>query len=161
MLALVPLTEDQFAAFFETVAASHAQDNIAADRWSASEAAALAREETTRLLPANEKTPENHLFVLREAGLAAEIGYLWFGTMARANKKIAYLFQIYIHPGFRGQGYGRQAMLAFEEEARRRKYDALALHVFGTNERAHRLYQAMGYSASSITMRKELGSTDA
>ena len=161
MLALIPMPEDEFLAFFETVAASHAEDNIAAGRWSASEAATLAREETKRLLPANEKTPENYLFVLQDTGLGAEIGCLWFGTMSRATKKVAYLYQIYIHPLFRRKGYARQAMLAFEKEALSRKYDALALHVFATNEGAHRLYQAMGYRASSITMRKEFGPSDA
>jgi len=161
MLALVPLTEDKFAIFFETVAESHAMDNVAAGRWSASDAPALAREETKRLLPGNEKTPEHYLFVLRDADLKSEIGYLWFGSAARATKKVAYLYQIYIHPQWRRQGYGRKAMLAFEKEALSRRYDALGLHVFGTNGGAHRLYQTLGYRASSITMHKELGSSDA
>ena len=52
-------------------------------------------------------------------------------------------------------------MFAFEKEALSRRYDALGLHVFATNGGAHRLYQAMGYSASSITMHKELGPSDA
>ena len=161
MLALFPMTEDEFSTFFETVAESHAKDNIAASRWNDSDAPALAREETKRLLPANEKTPENYLFVLQDIDLKSEIGYLWFGNTTRATKKVAYLYQVYIHPQFRRQGYGRQAMFAFEKEALSRGYDALGLHVFATNGGAHRLYQAMGYSASSITMHKELGPSDA
>jgi len=155
------MTKDKFASFFETVAESHAKDNIAAGRWKASDASALAREETKRLLPGNESTPENYLFVLQETDLESEVGYLWFGTTARATEKVAYLFQIYIHPQYRRQGYGRQALSAFEKEARNQRYDTLSLHVFATNQGAHRLYQAMGYRASSITMRKELGPSDA
>jgi ribosomal protein S18 acetylase RimI-like enzyme len=161
MLALVPMTEDEFSTFFEAVAASHAEDNIAAGRWTASDALALSREETKRLLPRNEKTSENYLFVLQDCDLQSEIGYLWFGNTTRATKKVAYLHQIYIHPRFRRQGYGRQAMYAFEKETLSRGYDGLALHVFATNGGAHRLYQALGYSASSITMRKELRPSDA
>jgi ribosomal protein S18 acetylase RimI-like enzyme len=156
MLALVPMREDEFAAFFETVTASHANDNVAAGRWTASDAPAHAREETKRLLPENEKTPDNHLFLLRDANLASEIGYLWFGSTTRAAKKVAYLYQLYIHPQFRRQGYAREALLAFEKEALVRGYDALGLHVFATNVSAHRLYQAVGYCASSITIHKVL-----
>ena len=161
MLSLVPMTEDEFSTFFETVGESHARDNIAAGRWNASNAPALAREETKRLLPGNEKTPENYLFVLQDIGLKSEIGYLWFGNTTRTTKKVAYLYQLYIHPQFRRQGYGRQAMFAFEKEALSRGYDALGLHVFATNGGAHRLYQTVGYTASSISMHKELGPSDA
>ena len=161
MLALVPMTEDEFSSFFDTVAASHARDNVAAGRWSASEAPALAREETKRFLPGNERTPEHYLFVLLDTDLEQEIGYLWFGSTVRATRKVAYLYQIYVHPQFRRKGYGRKAMLAFEKEARSRRYDALGLHVFATNGGAHRLYEALGYRATSITMHKELGPSDA
>ena len=161
MLALVPMAEDDFSTFFEAVAESHAEDNIAAGRWNASDAPDLAREETKRLLPGNEKTAENHLFVLKDTELKTEIGYLWFGNVTRASKKVAYLYQLYIHPQFRRLGYGRQAMYVFEKEALSRGFDALALHVFATNGGAHRLYQAVGYSASSIVMRKELRQSDA
>ena len=157
MLDLIPITEDEFSAFFETVAESHAHDNVVAGRWTSTEAMALAREETSRLLPSNEKTPNNHIFVLQDSNLKVEVGYLWFGDTTRAGRKIAFMFQLYIHPQCRGKGYGREAMTAFEKEALSRDFNALSLHVFATNGDAHRLYQSMGYSASSITMRKDLG----
>lgn len=158
---LVPIGEGEFPAFFDAVAASHAGDNVAAGRWSAAEAPALAREETRRLLPADEKTPGHHLFVLRDTGLDAEIGYLWFSSTTRAGHSLAFLCQIYIHPPLRRQGHGRRAMQAFEQEARARGHDWVGLHVFATNEHAHRLYQALGYRATSITMHKALGADGA
>jgi ribosomal protein S18 acetylase RimI-like enzyme len=161
MIALVPLKEGEFPRFFETVVESHAKDNIAAGRWNASDAPALARKETTRLLPGNEKTPENYLFVLQDTDNKSEVGYLWFGNTTRAGKKVAYLCQLYIHPQFQRCGYGRQAMSAFETEARSRRYDALGLHVLATNAGAHRLYQAAGYGVTSMNMQKELGPSDA
>jgi len=161
MVVLVPMTEDEFSAFFDAVAESHARDNVVAGRWSVSDAPALARDETRRLLPASEKTPDHYLFVLRDTDLESEVGYLWFGSTTRATKRVAYLYQLYIHPQFRRRGYGRQALAAFEKEAGNRGYDMLGLHVFGTNAGAHRLYQAVGYRASSITMHKEVGSGDA
>jgi hypothetical protein len=86
----------EFAAFFEVASDSYAKDNVANGRWNAADAPTLAREETKRLLPGDEKTAENLLFVLRDAALEAEVGYLWYGTMVRGTKKIAFLFQI--HP---------------------------------------------------------------
>lgn len=157
MLALVPLIEAEFPTFFEAVTRSYADGNVAGGRWSAAEALDLSRAETRRLLPANEKTAEHYLFVLEDSDLeSAAVGYLWFGDMTRAGKKVAYLYQLYIHAPLRGQGYGRQALQLFEQAALGRGCDTLALHVFAANERAHRLYQAVGYGASGITMRKEL-----
>jgi GNAT superfamily N-acetyltransferase len=150
-----------FAAFFEVACDSYAKDNVANGRWNASDAPALAREETKRLLPDGEKTAENCLFVLRDTDLNAEVGYLWYGTMSRGTKKIAFPYQIYIHAEFRRKGYGRQAMHAFETEALRSAHNSLALNVSAVNADALRLYEAVGYNASSLVMRKELQRSDA
>ena len=155
MLALIPMEAAEYAAFFEVASESYAKDNVANGRWNAADASTLAREETKRLLPADEKTAENHLFVLQDADLNVEVGYLWYGTLARGTKKVAFLFQIYIHAQFRRKGYGRQAMQAFENEALRGEHNALALNVSAINTDALRLYEAVGYSASSMVMRKE------
>jgi len=160
MLALIPMTKDEFPTFFETVAESHANDNIVAGRWNSTIALALAKDEIKRLLPGNEITPKNYLFVLQDTDLQCSLGYLWYGCITQASQKIAFLYQLYIHPQFRRQGYGRQAMIAFENEALDRGFTTLALHVFATNGAAYRLYQSDGFSASSITMRKEIGQID-
>ncbi len=97
MLALVPMETAEFAEFFEVAANSYAADNIANGRWNASDALDLAREESKRLLPEGEKTVENYLFVLRDTGQQSDVGYLWYGTMTRGTKKVAFLYQIYIH----------------------------------------------------------------
>ena len=161
MLALIPMEAAAFAAFFEVASDSYAKDNVANGRWNPTDASTLAREETKRLLPEGERTAENHLFLLRDTDLNVEVGYLWYGTMIRGTKKVAFLFQIYIHAPFRRKGYGRQAMHALEREALGSQHDALALNVSALNADALRLYEAVGYSASSMVMRKELRRSDA
>ena len=161
MLALVPMGAAEYAAFFEVASDSYARNNVAEGRWNAPDAPALAREETKRLLPEGEKTAENQLFVLRDADLNAEVGYLWYGTMARGTKRVAFLFQIYVHSQFRRRGYGRQAMQAFEQEALSSGHNSLALNVSALNTDALRLYETVGYSASSMVMRKEPRRSDA
>ena len=113
------------------------------------------------MLPEGEKTADNCLFVLRDTHLNAEVGYLWYGTLVRGTKKIAFLNQIYIHGQFRGRGYGRQAMHAFETEALTTQHNTLALNVSAINAAARRLYEATGYSASSLMMLKDLRRSDA
>ena len=43
------------------------------------------------------------------------------------------------------------------EVARALGYDAIRLHVFGDNAVARRLYRAVGYEETDVTMRKRLG----
>jgi ribosomal protein S18 acetylase RimI-like enzyme len=154
LLALVAMTTADFAAFFELAAESHARDNVSNGRWSPTDAPALARQESKKLLPEGERTAGNYLFVLRDLDANVEVGYLWYGTVARGAKKVAFLYQIYIHAQFRRKGFGRQAMHAFEKAALGTDHDELALNVSAANEAARRLYEAIGYSESSIVMRK-------
>ena len=161
MLALIPMTTAEYASFFEVASDGYARDNVENGRWNASDAPALAREETKRLLPEGERTPENYLFVLRDTEREADVGYLWYGTMTRGTKKVAFLFQIYIHAQFRRKGYGRQAMQVFETEALKSEHNAFALNVSAMNAGALHLYEAVGYSASSLVMRKEPRRSDA
>ena len=150
-----------FPAFFEAASESYANDNVASGRWNEADALNLAREETKRLLPQDERAPDNYLLVLLDTDRKAGIGYLWYGTMTRGTKKVAFLFQLYVHKQYRRQGYGLQAMRAFELEALRTGHHSLALNVFASNPGALRLYESVGYSPTSIGMRKELTRGDA
>ena len=161
MLTLIPMEATAFATFSDVASDNYAKDNVANGRWNAADAPTLAREETKRLLPEGEKTADNYLFVLRDTHLNAEVGYLWYGTMVRGTKKVAFLNQIYVHAQFRRQGYGREAMHAFETEALKSQHNVLALNVSAINAAARRLYDTTGYSASSLTMLKELRHSDA
>ncbi|MCU0951692.1 MAG: GNAT family N-acetyltransferase [Burkholderiaceae bacterium] len=129
MVILQRMDASEFLAFFEAVSDSYARDNAASGRWRESDASSLAREETGRLLPQAEKTPDNELFVIRSTEHNASVGYVWYGSMVRGTKKVAFLFQLYIHPQYRRQGFGKQALAAFEEEARNTGHDALNLYV--------------------------------
>jgi len=53
-------------------------------------------------------------------------------------------------------GYGRAAMELAEAEALSRGASELGLNVFGHNQVARHLYESMGYTATSINMKKDL-----
>jgi ribosomal protein S18 acetylase RimI-like enzyme len=57
---------------------------------------------------------------------------------------------------FRGQGYGRQAMLLAETLAREEGALTLGLNVFGHNQVARGLYSSLGYHETAVQMRKTL-----
>ncbi len=161
MVTLQPMMTADFPAFFEAASDSYANDNVASGRWNEVDAPNLAREETKRLLPQAECTPDNSLFVLLDPERGVGVGYLWYGTMTRGTKRVAFLYQLYVHPQYRRHGYGLQAMQAFELESLRTGHDSLALNVFASNPGALRLYERVGYSPTSIGMRKELTRGDA
>jgi ribosomal protein S18 acetylase RimI-like enzyme len=161
VVTLQPMLPRDFPAFFEVASESYAKDNVASGRWDEADALALAREETKRLLPKDEQSPDNHLFVLRDDERLVAVGYLWYGTLQRGSKKVAFLFQLHVLEQFRGLGYGRQAMRAFEFEALQTEHHSLALNVFASNPVALKLYESVGYSPTSIGMRKALTRSDA
>lgn len=161
MVSLQRMSGSEFPAFFEAASDSYAADNAASGRWSETDAPSLAREETRRLLPRAEKTPDHELFVIRDTVSSIAVGYVWYGSLTRGTKKLAFLFQLYIHPQHRRQGFGRRALAAFEDEARNTGHDSLGLNVFVTNPGAVKLYESTGYLPISIGMRKELARGDA
>jgi GNAT superfamily N-acetyltransferase len=56
----------------------------------------------------------------------------------------------------RGQGYGKQAMLAIEAVAKDLGIETIGLHVFAHNPAAMQLYKGLGYEPTSQNMVKHL-----
>ncbi|MEC5182355.1 ribosomal protein S18 acetylase RimI-like enzyme [Arthrobacter sp. CG_A4] len=69
------------------------------------------------------------------------------------------MFDVEIQPALRSKGFGRQAMILGEAEARRLGATSIGLNVFGYNANARKLYESLGYEATAIQMRKDLTST--
>ena len=85
------------------------------------------------------------------------MGWLWLALQnPRAEAGVGFTYDITVDEALRGRGYGRAAMELAEEEARRNGLHALALNVFGHNAIARALYSSLGYSETSVQMRKEL-----
>jgi ribosomal protein S18 acetylase RimI-like enzyme len=59
-----------------------------------------------------------------------------------------------IEEAHRGRGYGREAMVHAEAEAKRRGLDRIALNVFGRNAAARNLYRSLGYEENAVMMGK-------
>jgi len=156
MTVLVPMEEEAFAAFVATSVTGYADDNVAAGRWTADEALDLSRAEFARLLPQGRSTPNNHLYEIRDHAGGKTVGFLWFATISRGNTKVAYVYQLEVHPEFRRRGHARAAFEAMESLAAAMGLSSIGLHVFGHAPGAQALYSSLGYQVTGINMQKRL-----
>jgi ribosomal protein S18 acetylase RimI-like enzyme len=152
MTTLRPLAPASFPAFFDTVTASYANDNVASGRWIAAEALELARAETAALLAKGPNTPNHHLFEIEGEASGEAVGFLWFATLRRGRQAIAYRYQLFVLPEHRRRGHARAALRHAADIAARQGHRRLELHVFGHNAAAQALYRSLGYEITSVNM---------
>ncbi|MDJ0381713.1 GNAT family N-acetyltransferase [Streptomyces sp. G-G2] len=114
--------------------------------------AALAKSTASHAaeLPQGPDTPGVDLLVLEAAGAPA--GHIWIGRVAGQ----AYVFDVEVAAGQRGQGRGRSLMLLAEKAVRAAGLTTLGLHVLAGNTPAERLYESLGYRTVRTNFAKEL-----
>jgi len=96
-----------------------------------------------------------HQCLLVAEAAAGLVGYLHGLTHPafHANGDIAWVEELYIDPGQRGNGLGRQLMNRFEDWAREA---ANANYIAVATRRAHGFYAAIGYAESATYYTKNL-----
>lgn len=157
MTLLAPLTRSEFAGYQATSIPMYAHEKIRSGEWAEGDALRLAREAFDLLLPNGLDTPDNYLFGLREAADGPVLGVLWFAIRQRAGDRIAYVYEIVIHPQFQRKGHASASFRALEDKVRELGLSGIALHVFGHNTGARALYESLGYQTSNITLFKPVG----
>ena len=160
MSGLRPISDEEFATWLETVIPEYAQDKVDSGQWPADSAVELSRKEYSDLLPQRASTPKNYIYTVLSAD-GAPVGTLWFVDTERANRRIAYVYDILIHTAHRRRGHALRAFSALEDEAIRLGLTGIALHVFGHNHAAQALYTKLGYVATNINMFKPLAASGA
>ena len=70
------------------------------------------------------------------------------------RKQRCFIAEIYLHPEFRQQGWGRKTLELLETNLKQRGVERISLHVFADNRNAQGLYTKMGYQPTGITMQK-------
>ena len=94
------------------------------------------------------------MFVLEADG--QQIGELWLAEREGWRGRHLWVFEVHVKDAFRGRGYGREAMLLAEAEARRRGLGRVMLNTFGGNEVDRNLYRSLGYKENAVFMSKDL-----
>jgi RimJ/RimL family protein N-acetyltransferase len=155
MTTLRPMTEDEFAAWMAATVPAYAEDKVASGQWSEAESLARSRKEFDELLPQGLATPENRLFTIVDA-LGAPVGTLWIAEQSRAGARVAYVYDVGIHPERQREGHAYRAFVALEDEAHRLGLAGIALHVFGHNTGARALYARLGFEPTNLHLFKPL-----
>ena len=154
---LRPLRDDEFDAWVERGKAEYARDMIENAGAPPEQAHAKSEQDWASLLPQRVETPDQFIYAVEDAETGERVGDVWFAKReTQFEGSVAFVYSIEIGSEFRGRGYGREAMLLLEDEARARGLDRMSLNVFGGNEVARGLYRSLGYAESAVWMAKQL-----
>lgn len=146
------MTPERYLTWRASSVALYAEENVSAGHWHADKAQRLADAQFTELLPDGLATAGSWLWSVVDAA-GDEVGILW---VARRKDGHAFIYDINMNEGRRGEGFGTAAMLALEEWCRANGFATIGLHVFGHNDGAWRLYKRLGYKETSVQMEKHL-----
>ncbi|MGI0067766.1 MAG: GNAT family N-acetyltransferase [Thermoplasmata archaeon] len=147
------LRAEELGPYLDRLIPEYAEDHARDGRWTLEEANGRARSEVEGLLPQGIDTPDHYLFAIR-AG-AEDVGRIWFARKHEAGgPPFAFVYDLLVYPQYRRRGYAETAMRALEPKVRDLGLERLALHVFGNNRAAIRLYERLGYATTNVLMAK-------
>ena len=152
----VPFDDVDFHAWLIEAIPSFALTNVEDGRWTLAEAIEKSKEAHATLLPQGRQTPGQFFVHLEDAATGERVGMLWWAEAGKAGLPEAWVYNITIDELARRRGYARAAFVELENVARERGLHHLSLHVFGHNHGARRLYEAIGFEPTSLTLRKIL-----
>lgn len=155
MIRLRPMTSTEFAIWRSQTIPAYAADTVRMGLWSEAESLAEAEKIFNHLLPQGLETAGQHIFTI-ETESETSVGSLWIGRAERPAGPIGFIYDLFISPEHRRNGYATQAMHAIEREAQRLGLKGLALHVFGHNHLARDFDVKLGYATTTLDMFKHL-----
>jgi ribosomal protein S18 acetylase RimI-like enzyme len=148
------MTPDEYAAWQEHSLTEYSAEVSEARGIPVDDARRLAEASHARALPQGAATPGVHI-VVGEDDAGERVGILWVGPNPNGVGP-AWVYDVEVDEGRRGEGWGRALMLEAERLLREDGHTEIGLNVFGFNTVARRLYESLGYATSSIQMRKPL-----
>jgi GNAT superfamily N-acetyltransferase len=155
-VTLRPMTQDEYDAWQARSLGEYAAEHVAAGNWTEDVALDRARAETREILPAGLHT-DRMLFRSALDEHEEVIGHVWLALdHPRGGPDCAWVYDIEIVAGRRGQGYGRALLAAAEQDVLKEGVSHIMLNVFGTNEIANQMYATSGYATVTRQMRKSL-----
>lgn len=105
-----------------------------------------------RILSAGRETPDHYFFSIYGGEPEEKVGVIWLA----AEPQRAMVFDLIVEKEHRRHVYAEEAMRLVEPIAREKGAGKMALHVFGDNADARKLYTKLGYSETNVVMSKSL-----
>ncbi|MFT7681354.1 MAG: ribosomal protein S18 acetylase RimI-like enzyme [Moritella dasanensis] len=116
----------------------------------------LAEQDLTRCFPNGLETNEHDLLCLEfKSGAESEVvGYLWHSI--KVSDKSTFIYDFFIFSNHRNNGYGKLAIQALESQLQTIGIEQIKLRVAYQNQRALKLYQAVGFAITGYNMSKTI-----
>ena len=154
-VTLVPMSGADYPAFLRSAAETYADGAAQSGELSRTEALERALRDLDALLPESWATPSTLLRVVMVGD--RRVGHVWVGVRSAGDLQYGWLWDLFVEPPERGNGYAVAAMRLVEQEARKTLgVTEVRLNVFASNRAVVRLYEALGYSTTSQVMRTVL-----
>lgn len=145
------MTAGQWAAFRANQEPDYAADLLRAGQCgTAAEAAARAELELAELLPAGRDTPDQR-FLLGYAD-GQPVGFLWYCV----DPDSAFVLDLLVYERHRRRGHAAGMLRAMHDRCRAAGLATVGLSVFGFNDGARALYDALGYRPTEQILVKRL-----
>jgi len=151
-----PFTEADFLAWLTQAIPSYALSHVRDGSWTLAESIAKSRAAHATLLPEGLATRGHSFMRVLAAADGADVGFIWWSELESAGRAGVYVYGVEIEEHARRRGFGRAAFAELERLARARGLGFVDLHVFCHNHGARRLYEALGFEPTSLTLRKNL-----
>ena len=153
-LWLRPMTQEEYDVWREQSVRDYAVDLATSRDLDGEAAAAQSAREFDQLLPDGLASPDNHLWTAVVDDEAVGMG--WIELRQGASGTSAWIYDISVDAGHRGEGLGRRLLDALHQAARDLGATSMGLNVFGDNPAAIRLYETSGYAVTAQQMRRQL-----
>lgn len=149
MVTLEPIHQEDYERFLEREIQLYAEAHVRNGSWEAEGALERSRKEFAHYLPDGIRTPDQYIWSIVDSE-NHKIGVLW----VQLKQGKAFIFDFVIDEAFRGQGFGKQSLVAMDEKLKSMGTESVALHVFGDNISAQELYKKMGFEITDMHMMK-------
>lgn len=147
-IQVLDMTDAEFEAYLERMLPDYAAAGAKATGMPLDAAVEHAREQLATLLPDGPATAGQHLVTVRVPS-GTPVGILWYASELDRSPSRIFLYDIVVDEAQRGQGLGAACLRWLEEEALRLGASTIALHVFTDNVGAIRLYERLGFVATT------------
>lgn len=152
MIRLRPMTSNEYPAYCDYFIDDYGREISENYGHSMDRAIELANQELLRSFP-NGLNTNGHELLCIESG-SELVGYLWHSI--NANDKSTFIYDFFILPNCRNNGYGKLAISALESQVKSIDIEQIKLRVAYQNQRALKLYQEVGFAISGYNMSKKI-----
>jgi ribosomal protein S18 acetylase RimI-like enzyme len=150
-----PMSEQEYNLWYQQILVEYAQEKAQVLEIDQDQALLLSQQSLEKTLPDGLKSADNHLFSISNEEKKV-VGAIWFKVSTEWGVTTAFIYDLKIEAAHRRQGHAQAAMKLIEPEAKKHGASKMALHVFGFNKAAAKLYEKIGYSITDINMAKPI-----